>query len=66
MKFNRRLWTIQALLAALFLFAGSMKFVLPLDQLSSPTALLGAFLRFIATAEVLGTIGCPSVSWMTC
>jgi hypothetical protein len=57
MKFNRALWAIQALLAALFLFAGSMKLVLPLDRLSGPIALPGLFLRFIGTAEVLGAVG---------
>jgi hypothetical protein len=57
MKFNRTLWAIQALLAALFLFAGSMKLVLPLDRLSGPIALPGLFLRFIGTAEVLGAVG---------
>jgi len=57
MRFNRALWTVQGLLAALFLFAGSMKLVLPLDQLSGPVALPGPFLRFIGTAEVLGAIG---------
>jgi hypothetical protein len=57
MKLNRTLWTIQGLLAALFLFAGTMKFVLPVDQMSGPVALPGMFLRFVGVAEVLGALG---------
>jgi hypothetical protein len=51
------LWTIQILLALLFLFGGGMKLVLPLDQLAGPIALPGAFLRFIGVCEVLGGLG---------
>jgi DoxX-like family len=51
------LWIVQGLLAALFLFAGGMKLVLPLDQLAGPVTLPGPFLRFIGVAEVLGAIG---------
>ena len=54
---NVMLWTIQGLLAALFLFAGGMKLVLPLDQMAGPVALPGLFLRFLGVAEVLGAIG---------
>ena len=51
------LWIAQALLAALFLFAGGMKLILPLDQLQGPVALPGALVRFIGLAEVLGALG---------
>ena len=51
------LWIVQGLLALLFLFAGGMKLVLPLDKLAGPIALPGLFLRFIGVAEVLGAIG---------
>jgi len=51
------LWIVQALLAALFLFAGGMKLILPLDQMAGPVPLPGLFLRFIGVAEVLGAIG---------
>ena len=51
------LWVIQALLAALFLFAGAMKLVLPVEAMTRQTPLSGAFLRFIGVAEVLGAIG---------
>ena len=54
---NVALWIVQALLAALFLFAGVMKLVMPLDQMQGPVALPGWFLRFIGVAETLGAIG---------
>jgi len=54
---NTVLWTIQVLLALLFLWAGGMKLVLPLEMLKGPIALPGFFLRFIGVAEVLGAIG---------
>ena len=57
MKANKTLWTIQGLLAALFLFAGSMKLVLPIEAMAGPVALPGPFLRFIGVAEVLGGLG---------
>jgi hypothetical protein len=54
---NAVLWVVQVLLAALFLFAGVMKLVLPLEQLKGPVELPGAFLRFIGVAETLGGLG---------
>ena len=53
------LWIVQGLLALLFLFAGGMKLVLPLEELTGPmpVPLPGLFLRFIGVAEVLGAIG---------
>jgi uncharacterized membrane protein YphA (DoxX/SURF4 family) len=51
------LWIVQGLLAALFLFAGAMKLVLPLEQMAGPITLPGPLLRFIGVAEVLGAIG---------
>jgi hypothetical protein len=51
------LWIIQGLLAALFLFAGVVKLVLPAEVLAAGTTLPVAFLRFIAVAEVLGALG---------
>ncbi|MEP6571752.1 MAG: DoxX family protein [Gemmatimonadota bacterium] len=57
-RINRVLWTTQALLALLFLFAGGMKLVLPLAALQQgPIALPGAFLKFIGVAECLGALG---------
>jgi hypothetical protein len=54
---NVALWIVQGLLAAVFLFAGGMKLVLPLEDLKGPVEVPGAFLRFIGVAEVLGAIG---------
>src|SRR5947208_16338148 len=51
------LWIVQGLLAAIFLFAGGAKLVLPLDQLTGPVALPGLLLRCIGVAEVLGALG---------
>jgi hypothetical protein len=51
------LWIVQGLLALLFLFAGGMKLVLPLEALTAQTPLPSLFLRFIGVAEVLGAIG---------
>jgi hypothetical protein len=41
---NRALWVVQALLAVLFLFAGGLKLVLPLDALTKQVPLPGWFL----------------------
>jgi hypothetical protein len=51
------LWIVQGLLAALFLFAGGMKLVLPLDKLMGAVPVPGLFLRFIGVVEVLGALG---------
>jgi hypothetical protein len=51
------LWVVQALLAALFLFAGGTKLVLPLEDLTGPVAMPGWFVRFIGVAETLGALG---------
>jgi uncharacterized membrane protein YphA (DoxX/SURF4 family) len=53
------LWIIQGLLALLFLFAGSMKLIVPIEMLTAqmPLPLPGLFLQFIGTAEVAGAIG---------
>ncbi|HSU14346.1 DoxX family protein [Longimicrobium sp.] len=51
------LWTVQALLAALFLFAGVMKLVMPIEAMARPVAFPGWFLRFIGVCETLGAIG---------
>ena len=51
------LWIVQVLLALLFLFAGGMKLILPLEKMQGPVTLPGGFLRFIGVAEVLGGLG---------
>ena len=61
-QMNGGLWIIQGLLAAIFLFAGSTKLILPVEVLvsmGSPNQIVlpGWFLKFIGAAEVLGAIG---------
>jgi uncharacterized membrane protein YphA (DoxX/SURF4 family) len=57
MRKNVTLWVVQGLLASLFLFAGSMKLVMPIEGMAGPVALPGLLLRFIGVAEVLGAVG---------
>jgi hypothetical protein len=54
---NAALWVVQGLLALLFLFAGGMKLVMPIEELTKQMPLPGWFVRFIAVAEVLGGLG---------
>src|SRR5947208_16776063 len=56
-KARALLWTIQGLLALLFLFAGGMKLILPVAELTRQMRLPGLFLRFIGVAEVAGALG---------
>ena len=56
---NIALWIIQVLLALLFLFAGAMKLIMPIEEMTKqmPVAIPGLFLRFIGVCEVLGGLG---------
>jgi len=54
---NRALWIVQILLALLFLFAGSLKLITPVEQVAQQMHMSGAFIRFIGVCEVLGAIG---------
>jgi hypothetical protein len=56
---TRLLWIIQGILALIFLFAGGMKLMLPVEVMTAqmPVALPGLFLKFIGVAEVLGAVG---------
>ena len=56
---NIALWIIQAMLAAVFLFAGGMKLVTPLEEMMKqmPIVLPGWFVLFTGIVEVLGAIG---------
>ena len=56
-KLTYILWTVQVLLALLFLMAGGIKLVMPIGPLVQQTSLPGTFLRFIAVCEVLGAFG---------
>ncbi|HTO13826.1 MAG TPA: DoxX family protein [Candidatus Binatia bacterium] len=52
------LWIVQALLAALFVFSGVMKFVMSVEEMTKQMpAMPGWFLHFIGVAEVLGGLG---------
>lgn len=55
---NIALWIIQALLAALFLFAGVAKLGMTVEQMNQgPVQFPGVFYRFIAIVEILGGLG---------
>jgi uncharacterized membrane protein YphA (DoxX/SURF4 family) len=56
---NIALSIVQALLALLFLFAGGMKLVLPIEEMMKqmPLPLPGWFVWFTGIVEVLGAIG---------
>jgi uncharacterized membrane protein YphA (DoxX/SURF4 family) len=57
------LWIVQGLLALLFLFAGVMKFVMSVEEMTQQVQMPGVFLRFIGVCEILGGLGLilPSV-----
>jgi len=63
---NIVLWILQILLGLLFLFSGSMKFIMSAEQMTegSPVALPIWFLHFIGICEILGGIGLI-VPWLT-
>ena len=54
---NIALGIVQGLLALLFLWAGGMKFVMSIEEMTKELALPGWFLRFIGVCEALGAIG---------
>jgi uncharacterized membrane protein len=61
---NRALWTVQILVALLFVFAGSVKFIMPADKLQQgPVVLPLAFIYFIGVCEVLGGLGLVLPGW---
>ena len=53
------LWIIQGVLAFIFLFAGSMKLIVPVEVLLAqmPLPLPGLFIHFIGIIEVAGALG---------
>ena len=51
------LWAIQALLALVFLFAGGLKLLMPLEMFTPYLPLPGVFIRFVGACEVLGALG---------
>jgi uncharacterized membrane protein YphA (DoxX/SURF4 family) len=55
---NYVLWTLQVILALLFVFSGVMKFVMPVAKMQEgPVKLPGLFLHFIGVCEILGGLG---------
>lgn len=54
---NARLWIAQSVLAAIFLFAGGFKLVLPAAALAAQSHMPGAFIKFIGVCETLGALG---------
>src|SRR5689334_19173189 len=56
---NILLWIIQSLLTLLFLFAGVMKFLMPVAdmQKGAPVVFSGWFFHIIGACEILGAIG---------
>jgi DoxX-like family len=57
MNRNRVLWGVQGVLALVFLFAGGMKLITPIEVLSVMSPFPGEFIRFIGVCEVLGAVG---------
>jgi uncharacterized membrane protein YphA (DoxX/SURF4 family) len=53
------LWIVQGLLALIFMYAGGVKLVLPIEVMTEqmPVPVPGPFLRFLGVAEVLGAFG---------
>lgn len=53
------LWTVQAILAILFLLVGGMKLIVPVAALLAqmPIQIPGLFVRFIGICEVAGALG---------
>jgi hypothetical protein len=50
------LWTVQVLLAVVFLLLGGMKVTTPLDEAAQMSGLPGALILFIGVSEVLGAV----------
>ena len=51
------LWIVQGLLAALFLFGGTVKLAMPIEELTAQVPVPGLFIQFISVAEILGAFG---------
>src|SRR5688500_4354362 len=61
---NVALWIAQVLLAVIFLFAGGMKLVMPVEELTAQMPLPGLMVRFIGVVGVLGGLG-VILPWLT-
>ncbi len=58
------LWIVQGLLAALFIFGGVMKLVMPIAEMTREMPMPGLFLRFIGVCELLGGLGLVLPAWL--
>jgi hypothetical protein len=58
-KMSATLWSVQTALALIFLFAGGMKLILPVEAMLAqmPLPLPGLFVHFIGIVEVAGALG---------
>ena len=54
---NIALWIVQVLLALVYLFSGSMKFVMTVEEMTKDIPMPGLFLHFIGVCEILGAFG---------
>ncbi|MBM4261172.1 MAG: DoxX family protein [Deltaproteobacteria bacterium] len=61
---NIALWIIQALLAALFIFAGASKFTMPMEEMTKQMPMPAWFLYFIGICEILGGLGLVLPWWL--
>ena len=50
-------WVLQVLVGLQFVFAGAMKFVMPMEEMTKNMPLPAAFLYFIGVAEAAGGLG---------
>jgi hypothetical protein len=58
------LWTLQGLLALLFLFAGGVKLAMDPAELAAQSRMPAALLQFVSVCEILGAVGLV-VPWLT-
>ncbi|HEY1298057.1 MAG TPA: DoxX family protein [Chloroflexota bacterium] len=56
-KLSATLWTLQSLLAVIFLFSGAMKLLAPAEMMEAQSPLPLFLVRFIGTCEVAGALG---------
>ena len=56
-KLNATLWTLQSLLAVIFLMTGAMKLLTPADLMEAQSPLPLFLVRFIGMCEVVGALG---------
>jgi uncharacterized membrane protein YphA (DoxX/SURF4 family) len=56
-KLSASLWTVQALLAIVFLMTGSMKLLMPAEMLEAQSPLPVIVSRFVGLCELAGALG---------